>query len=101
MRFDHISFRLDTTNAASDSDSSTEEEYTGAVECECSDLRLSDGTAGDCSGKRVGRRFCFVKRSPCVAIGDEDGRVEASAPEAALNGLVHLSYLACENRGLK
>lgn len=70
----------------------------GTVECACADIVLANGSRGDCSETdESGQPFCFVKRSPCVAIGPR-GEVEASRPEGRLNGLVHKSRLLCKNR---
>ena len=67
-------------------------------ECECVDITLSDGTRGDCSQVDIDdpqqRKFCFVKRSPCVTINNF-GVVEPSVPYKELNNLLHISYQNC------
>ena len=64
--------------------------------CECIDLVLSDGTKGACKAKMQSRKFCFVRKSPCVA-ADREGRVELSSPFGPLNGLVHVSFAICSS----
>ena len=71
-------------------------------ECECADLVLSDGRRGDCSklDPISNRLFCFVKTSPCV-IRDESGSIlEGSIPDPTTNGLLHVSYSACNKRNV-
>ena len=72
---------------------------TSMPECECVDITLSDGTRGDCSQVDIDdpqqRKFCFVRRSPCVTINDF-GVVESSIPYKELNNLLHISYQNCE-----
>ena len=68
-------------------------------ECECVDITLTDGTRGDCSQIDIDdpqqRKFCFVKKSPCVTINNF-GVVEPSHPYKELNNLLHISHQNCE-----
>ena len=74
-------------------------------ECQCVEgMVLSDGSRGDCRGEESEdgpAPFCYVRRSPCLAVG-EDGEAELSSPDERLNSLVHVSYLSCrEQRRMK
>ena len=73
-------------------------------ECECIDITLTDGTRGDCSQIDTDdpqqRKFCFVKRSPCVTINDY-GVVEPSVPYKELNNMIHMSYQNCEEESVE
>jgi hypothetical protein len=64
--------------------------------CQCINLTLSDGRKSDCANV-WNPNFCFVKTSPCVVLDDSGTILEYSIPDPKTNGLLHFSYLACQN----